>query len=393
MLKYRIQIFVLGLVGLMLVSACSEESEPVSNGTGAIAAKAVWTPESHKKSLSAGSSKNSHPPAVVIMRATISGPDMESQIREFNIEDHAGSISGVPAGVNRTLTLEGVDASDICISRGVFPGITVTTGGTTEPVTVSMTAASDTGLEPAAPIISSPASSFYTSNGKSTPGLTLSGECLDGHTVSLFDSEDLSMVCTGSAFSFNLSLPDSDDSYPYSIIQTSDFTGLSSVPSSFVWNLDTTAPGLPAITSYMSNPVVTAGSTLSLIGTCETGATVHLLSNNSTPDNLTVPCATDVYSFTLTNPVDGASITYTIDQADAAGNTSSAVSKVWTRNDALLFTTTPTDGLTTSEDGGTAQFTVVLNNAPSADVTIAVSSGDTSEVTTSTSLLTFTNAD
>ncbi|MBT6613070.1 MAG: hypothetical protein HOB38_13285, partial [Deltaproteobacteria bacterium] len=246
MLKYRIQIFVLGLVGLMLVSACSEESEPVSNGTGAIAAKAVWTPESHKKSLSAGSSKNSHPPAVVIMRATISGPDMESQIREFNIEDHAGSISGVPAGVNRTLTLEGVDASDICISRGVFPGITVTTGGTTEPVTVSMTAASDTGLEPAAPIISSPASSFYTSNGKSTPGLTLSGECLDGHTVSLFDSEDLSMVCTGSAFSFNLSLPDSDDSYPYSIIQTSDFTGLSSVPSSFVWNLDTTAPGLPA---------------------------------------------------------------------------------------------------------------------------------------------------
>jgi subtilisin-like proprotein convertase family protein len=53
---------------------------------------------------------------------------------------------------------------------------------------------------------------------------------------------------------------------------------------------------------------------------------------------------------------------------------------------------TPTSGLSTREIGGTATFDVVLNRAPSADVTIAVSSGDTGEGTVSPSSLTFTPA-
>ena len=38
------------------------------------------------------------------------------------------------------------------------------------------------------------------------------------------------------------------------------------------------------------------------------------------------------------------------------------------------ITVTPTSGLTTTEAGGTATFTVVLNSQPTADVTIALSS-------------------
>ncbi len=53
---------------------------------------------------------------------------------------------------------------------------------------------------------------------------------------------------------------------------------------------------------------------------------------------------------------------------------------------------TPTTGLTTTESGGTAQFSVVLTAAPTANVTIAVASSDTTEGTVSTSLLTFTTA-
>jgi trimeric autotransporter adhesin len=56
------------------------------------------------------------------------------------------------------------------------------------------------------------------------------------------------------------------------------------------------------------------------------------------------------------------------------------------------ITVTPTVGLATTEAGGTAQFTVVLNDAPTATVTIPVSSSDTSEGTVSTTLLTFTTA-
>jgi VCBS repeat-containing protein len=56
------------------------------------------------------------------------------------------------------------------------------------------------------------------------------------------------------------------------------------------------------------------------------------------------------------------------------------------------FTVTPTSGLTTTEAGGTAQFTVVLNTAPTYDVTIGISVSDTTEATVSASSLTFTTA-
>src|SRR6266850_3118030 len=51
---------------------------------------------------------------------------------------------------------------------------------------------------------------------------------------------------------------------------------------------------------------------------------------------------------------------------------------------------TPTSGLTTTEGGGTATFTVVLDSAPSANVTIGLSSNDLTEGTVSPASLTFT---
>ena len=41
-----------------------------------------------------------------------------------------------------------------------------------------------------------------------------------------------------------------------------------------------------------------------------------------------------------------------------------------TDNDAVGITVTPTSGLTTTEAGGTATFTVVLTTQPTANVTI-----------------------
>ena len=56
------------------------------------------------------------------------------------------------------------------------------------------------------------------------------------------------------------------------------------------------------------------------------------------------------------------------------------------------FTVTPTNNLLTTESGGTAQFSVVLHFKPTADVTINVSSSDSSEGTPDVSSLTFTPA-
>ena len=61
-------------------------------------------------------------------------------------------------------------------------------------------------------------------------------------------------------------------------------------------------------------------------------------------------------------------------------------------NDTAGITVNPTSGLTTTEAGGTATFTVVLNTQPTADVTIGLSSSDTSEGTVSPASVTFTAA-
>ena len=63
-----------------------------------------------------------------------------------------------------------------------------------------------------------------------------------------------------------------------------------------------------------------------------------------------------------------------------------------TDNDVAGITVTPTAGLVTTEAAGTATFTVVLNTQPTADVTIALSSSDTTEGTVGPASLTFTNA-
>ncbi len=57
------------------------------------------------------------------------------------------------------------------------------------------------------------------------------------------------------------------------------------------------------------------------------------------------------------------------------------------------FTLTPTSGLVTTEAGGTGSFTVVLTAAPTADVTIALTTSNVNEGTPSPASLTFTTLD
>ena len=61
-------------------------------------------------------------------------------------------------------------------------------------------------------------------------------------------------------------------------------------------------------------------------------------------------------------------------------------------NDAGTITLSTTSGLTTTEAGGTATFTVVLSTEPSADVTIGLSSSDETEGAVSPTSVTFTSA-
>src|SRR3989449_329748 len=59
--------------------------------------------------------------------------------------------------------------------------------------------------------------------------------------------------------------------------------------------------------------------------------------------------------------------------------------------DTAGITVIPTSGLTTTEGGGTATFTVVLGTQPTANVTIGLSSSDLTEGTVAPALVTFTS--
>src|SRR5438093_246974 len=61
-------------------------------------------------------------------------------------------------------------------------------------------------------------------------------------------------------------------------------------------------------------------------------------------------------------------------------------------NDVAGITVNPTSGLTTTEAGGTATFTVVLTSQPTANVTIELTDRELTEGTVAPARVTFTSA-
>jgi hypothetical protein len=101
----------------------------------------------------------------------------------------------------------------------------------------------------------------------------------------------------------------------------------------------------------------------------------------------------------VNDTLDDGNVAYTIVTAAATsadvtynGLNASDVAVTNTDDDAVGITVTPTTGLTTTEAGGTATFTVVLATQPTADVVIGLSSSDTTEGTVLPASLTFTSA-
>ncbi|WP_220498365.1 Calx-beta domain-containing protein [Rhodopirellula sp. JC639] len=89
--------------------------------------------------------------------------------------------------------------------------------------------------------------------------------------------------------------------------------------------------------------------------------------------------------------------TFRVTLSDATAGTliATATAEGMIRNDDAApatpgITVTPTSGLTTSETGGTAAFSIVLDSAPTADVTISLSSSDSGEGIVDQTALTFT---
>jgi hypothetical protein len=191
----------------------------------------------------------------------------------------------------------------------------------------------------------------------------------------------------------------SDDKYAaidpadVSVANTDDDTaGITVSPTS---GLVTTEAGGTASFTVVLNAQPTGDVTIGLSssnsgeGTAASPTLVFTAANWNTPQTVTLTGVDDL--------VDDGDVAYTIrvgpvtssdDQCAAIDPADVSVTN--TDNDAAGVTVRWESELKTTEAGGTATFTVVLNTQPTAAVTIAIQSSNTAEGTVSPALVTFT---
>jgi hypothetical protein len=174
-----------------------------------------------------------------------------------------------------------------------------------------------------------------------------------------------------------------------------EVAGINVTPTS---GLTTTEAGGIATFTIVLTSQPTGDVTIGLSSSDITEGTVTPSSITFTPENWNVPqtvTVTGVDDTIVDGPVAYTIITAAAASSDPLYNNLDAddVSVTNTDDDVLApggITVTPTSGLTTSEAGGVATFTIVLTSQPTADVTIPLTSSDTTEGVASPVSVTFT---
>src|SRR3989454_653309 len=172
-----------------------------------------------------------------------------------------------------------------------------------------------------------------------------------------------------------------------------DTAGITVIPTSGLTTAESggTATFTVALTSQPTANVTIGLSSSDLTeGTVAPASVTFTSANWNTAQTVTVTGVDDFGE-------DG-SVAYTIVTAPATstdgiynGMNAADVAVTNTDNDTAGITVSPTSGLTTTEGGGTATFTMVLTSQPTANVTIGLSSSDLTEGTVAPASLTFTS--
>ena len=187
---------------------------------------------------------------------------------------------------------------------------------------------------------------------------------------------------------------------PISDVSNANFTirpptGITVTPVS---GLVTTEAGGPAGFTVVLDSQPTNDVTIGISSSDVTEGTVAPASLTFTSSDWNTPQAVTVTG--VDDALDDGDIGYTAITAAAtstdpgySGVNAADVAVTNTDDDAAGITVTPVSGLVTTEAGGTAGFTVVLDSEPTADVTVGISSSDVSEGTVAPTSLTFTSSD
>ena len=171
-----------------------------------------------------------------------------------------------------------------------------------------------------------------------------------------------------------------------------DVAGIDVSPSSGLMTTEAgdTASFSIVLTSEPTGPVtIGLSSNNTAEGTVSQNSVAFDASNWDTPQTVVVTGQDD--------DVDDGDVAYSIITAPAASTDTNYnsldatdVSVTNSNDDIAGILVSPTGGLVTSEEGGAATFTIVLQSEPTAPVTIGLSSTDTTEGTASVSSVTFT---
>ena len=235
---------------------------------------------------------------------------------------------------------------------------------------------------PDAPVINAPTNGQPVT-GTGEPDATVTVTTPGGASCTAIVQGDGSWSCTLTG-----NLVNGDD---ITATQT-DEAGNESDPTTVNGGLDTEAPGIPTITSPQNG--TTINNALPVIGGMAEANSTVTVSNQSGVICVAQTNASGEWSCTPGSPLaDGLQQLQAVAE-DTAGNESQPGSTSFTVNSGASHTLI-IDGatdLTTTEAGGTDSFTISLPLTPSADVTVNLSSSDTTEGTVSPSSVTFTTA-
>ncbi len=179
---------------------------------------------------------------------------------------------------------------------------------------------------PPVPTITSPSTALPLISSDTT--ITIAGTCEDGDVVFLDGAATAATSCASSSFSFMVS-KNLDAPYDFQVSQ-SDAAGNASPAVSLQWVRDTLSPSAPTVTEPISNPFVSGDTTLTIAGSCETGATVALSGDASAA----IACASSTYHFSVSKTTDG-TYSFNVTQTDLAGNASVPAVATWNRDTTI----------------------------------------------------------
>ena len=324
------------VLALLFVAGCDGSAGAGDTpNSGGVTAHAIW-PASGSGSApqsffsSPFNSGNPLPPSLATVMMTVSAADISPSISQsFAAAARAGQVNNVPAGTNRTLTLQGYNAGSQLLYQGSVGSITVDPGIVTDAGDVTMSWVFS--LPPGTLSITGPGDP-YVSN---SAGATLTGTCTSDppNTIQLTGAITDSFPCSSGTFSRAVSLGGSptEGDHVTTVSQVDDYTGDVSQSLNWTWTYDITPPGSFSLGSpaTLTNNL----STITITGSCEDGATVYLTDvTGAGLGDASQVCSGSSFSIPFSKSTDN---TYQVDltETDAAGNTNATTLTVnWTRD-------------------------------------------------------------